>query len=181
MKTHVCPSNHSWVLDNSFRRFIHNPDSIFKDLIKPGFTVIDIGCGPGTFTTNLAEYAGTNGKVIAVDLQEEMLLRVKQKAEKIGLQDRIIYHKCSQTSLNLKEQADFILAFYMVHEVPDQDNFYSEIFNLLKPDGTFLIVEPKFHHSKKAFMSSIELAENKGLEIIETRKITFSRSVLMGK
>jgi ubiquinone/menaquinone biosynthesis C-methylase UbiE len=180
-KTYVCPPGHSWALDNSFRRLIHNPDSIFKDLIKPGFSIIDLGCGPGTFTIDLAEYAGPEGSVLAVDLQKEMLDTLKNKAANYGMADRIICHQCSKNSLNLIEQADFILAFYMVHEVPDQKRFYTEVTENLKPDGTFLIVEPKFHLSKKGFLESLKTAENCGLEIIEKRKIRFSRSCLMGK
>ena len=181
MKAHVCDSNHSWALDNSFRKIVHNPASIFKNLVKPDFTVIDIGCGPGTFTIDLAEFAGENGKVIAVDLQDKMLDKVKQKAEMHGVLNRINVHKCSLDSLNLTEQADFILAFWMAHEVPDKDRFFTEIKELLKPDGVFLFSEPKFHISKKAYEESVKLAERNGLVVIEQRKILFSRSVLMGK
>lgn len=181
METHVCSSNHSWALDNLFRRIVHNPDSILKDLVKPGFTVIDIGCGPGTFTISLAKYTGPEGKVIAVDLQEEMLLKVKQKAAKYSMEDCIKIHKSSETSLALKEKADFILAFYMVHEVPDQKKLFTEINDILKPDGTLLVAEPNFHVSENDFSNSIKIAESFGLRVIEQRKIAFSRSCLMGK
>jgi ubiquinone/menaquinone biosynthesis C-methylase UbiE len=183
MNTHVCDSSHAWALDNSFRKKVHNPGIIFKGLTMPGHTVIDLGCGPGTFSIDLAGLVAESGKVIAVDLQDKMLRKLKEKAERYGFTERITLHKCSGESLGLAGQckADFILAFYMVHEVSDRKNFFLEIKELLKPDGTFLFVEPKFHVSQKAFEEAVRLAESCGLRVKESRKIFFSRSVLMCK
>ena len=43
------------------------------DVVSSGDTVIDLGCGGGFFTAALAKMVGENGRVIAMDLQEEML------------------------------------------------------------------------------------------------------------
>jgi ubiquinone/menaquinone biosynthesis C-methylase UbiE len=72
-------------LDNPIRRLIHKPQKILGGYIESGQTVLDIGCGPGTFSLAMAEIVGESGKVIAVDVQEEMLQIVREKAARHGL------------------------------------------------------------------------------------------------
>ena len=90
---HVCPWWLGRILDNPIRRLIHNPEKILGGYIKRGQTVLDIGCGSGTFTIAMARMVGENGRVIAVDVQDEMLQMVRKKAAKEGMESRIITHK----------------------------------------------------------------------------------------
>ena len=175
---HVCPWWLGWILDNPIRRLIHNPEEILGGYIERGQMVLDIGCGSGTFTLALAKMVGENGKVIAVDVQEEMLQMVRKKAAKEGLQSRIITHKSGQNSIGIYDKVDFALAFYMVHEVPDVKAFLKEIALLLKPNGKLLIVEPKIHVSASSFKNTLEAAKLAGLKPISEPKIRFSRSML---
>jgi len=116
----------SWGLDNVFRTLLQSPKRIFGGYINPGDIVLDIGCGPGFFTRAMARMVGENGRVIAVDLQEEMLEKLRARAEKEGLLRRIRTVKASKESLNLAGQdpAVFALAFYVVHEVPDKARLF---------------------------------------------------------
>jgi ubiquinone/menaquinone biosynthesis C-methylase UbiE len=180
-KDSVCSSEHADMLDNGFRRMIHNPLKILDGLIKENDTVLDIGSGPGTFTIDIAKKLNGNGKVIAVDLQDEMLDKLKVKARLHGVSDKIEYHKCTETNLGISYPADFILAFYMVHEVPDKSRFFNEVYSNLKTGGIMLFVEPKFHVSKKGFREEINIAESSGFTVYENRKIFISRAVLLKK
>jgi ubiquinone/menaquinone biosynthesis C-methylase UbiE len=93
--SHICPRWLAPVLDNPIRRLIHNPEKILSGFIGNGQTVLDLGCGSGTFTIALAKMVGETGKVIAVDVQDEMLQMVKKKAVKEGLESRIMtFKKC---------------------------------------------------------------------------------------
>ena len=83
-------------------------------------TVIDVGCGMGWFSIPMAQMVGERGKVIAVDLQPQMLGRLRRRAEKAGVAARIELHHCQQDRLGLDTQADFALMFAMLHEVPDR-------------------------------------------------------------
>ena len=179
MATHVCDSSHSWFLDNPFRRIIHNPKKMFGGLINPGDTVIDIGCGPGTFTNELAKLVGEEGRVIAVDMQQEMLDQALLKAERNGLDTRITFHCCTQDGLGLSKKADFILAFWMAHEVPDKDRFFSEISGLLKEKGVFFLTEPRFHVTRQDFEDTVGLAGDAGLRVSGVRSVFFGRTVVM--
>lgn len=73
-KNRVCPVERAGSLDNIFRRWLQNPWKILRPYIKEGMTVLDFGCGPGYFTIAMAQMVGTSGWVIAVDLQEGMLM-----------------------------------------------------------------------------------------------------------
>jgi SAM-dependent methyltransferase len=77
-----CPYWLAWALDNPLRRWLHNPQKILEGLVQPGQTVLDLGCGPGYFSLALARMVGANGRVVAVDLQPEMLEFVRRRAER---------------------------------------------------------------------------------------------------
>jgi ubiquinone/menaquinone biosynthesis C-methylase UbiE len=172
--SHICSWKIAFALDNPIRRIIHNPQKIMGEYIEPGQTVLDLGCGPGTFSIAMAKMVGESGKVIAVDVQEEMLQIVRKKAAQQGLESRIVTHKSGPDRIGLSEKVDFALAFYMVHEVPNAKAFLKEISSMLKPKGKLLVVEPMFHVSATAFGRTIDIARQAGL-------IRFSRSKLLSR
>lgn len=174
----VCPVGLTWVLDNFFRRWIHNPRKIFNGLVKEGMTVLDVGCGPGLFSVAMAEMVGKNGKVIAADLQDGMLEKVKSKLNESN-KAIIKLHKCEEDKIGVTEKVDFVLVFYVLHEVPSQEGFLREIKTILKPGGRVLIIEPNFHVGKKAFEGSIATAISAGFKCEQGPKVSGSRSVIL--
>jgi ubiquinone/menaquinone biosynthesis C-methylase UbiE len=152
-----------------------------KPYIQEGMTVLDVGCGPGFFSIDMAELVGESGCVIATDLQDGMLQIVKRKIQGTPLEKRIVLHKCEESRLGIKEKVDFVLVFYMFHEVPNQENFFEEIGSLLKADGKVLIVEPPFHVSKAAFQEMIEKANATGFELVERPKVFLSKTAVFKK
>jgi ubiquinone/menaquinone biosynthesis C-methylase UbiE len=177
---HVCEAEHSFALDNWIRKLIHQPKRILGDYIGEGDTVVDIGCGPGFFTIPMAEMVGPSGRVIAVDLQNAMLDRVKAKTAQHGFGERVDFHQCQSNKIDLDLKADFILAYYMVHETPDPQRFLSEVKSMLKPGGKLLVVEPPIHVRKTTFQAMLVLAENVGLKVLEFPKRKGGMSVLYG-
>jgi ubiquinone/menaquinone biosynthesis C-methylase UbiE len=175
----VCRVEHAGALDISLRKLAQNPHAILKPFIKEGMTVLDLGCGPGFFTMEMAEMVGKSGKVTAADLQEAMIDIVRKKASGTGLQSIIEYHKCESDKTGLSGTFDFVFVFYMLHEVPDQIAFLHEVHSLVKTDGKVLIVEPKFHVTKMDFNNSEAIMNRAGFEIIEKPRVFFSRSVLL--
>ena len=174
----VCPWRHGYLIDNFLRRLIHNPKKMLGSLVTPGMTVIDVGCGMGVFSLGMARLVGSEGRVFAVDLQEEMLRVLEKRAVRAGLSDTIRTHKCGSTELGLDETVDFILAFYMVHEVPDHRSLLHQLRSRLKPNGKLLIAEPKFHVSEALFAEILESAASAGLAKIDPPKIIMSRTAL---
>jgi ubiquinone/menaquinone biosynthesis C-methylase UbiE len=175
----ICSWKHAFALDNPIRRLIHDHQKILGGHIKPGQTVLNVGCGPGTFSIAMAKMVSESGKVIAVDVQEKMLQILRKKAAQQGLDSRIVTHKCDPGRIGISEKVDFALAFYMVHEVSNAGAFLKGVVSLLKPKGTLLVVEPKFHVSATAFGNIIEVARQAGLSPTYWPKIRFSRSKLL--
>jgi len=180
-KNRVCPVELAGGLDSKIRRFLQNPQKILKPYIKEGMTVLDIGCGVGFFTTEIAKIVGASGKVFAADLQEGMLQKVKNKITGTPLEKIISLHKCEENKIGLNETVDFVLAFYFVHEVPDKDALFKELYTILKPGGNMFIVEPPLHVSKSGFRSMLKKIENTGFKIISEPKMFLHQAVLVTK
>ena len=140
---------------------------------------MDIGCGPGFFTLDLARLVGPAGQVIAADLQEGMLQKLKNKIRGTELEPRIVLHRCGTQAIGWPSPVDFILAFYMVHELPDPDAFFREVGRMLKPGGQILIAEPPFHVSKANFNQMLRRAQNAGLQPANPPKVFFSQTALL--
>lgn len=179
-KTRVCPIERSGSLDNKWRRWLQNPQKILSPFIKPGMKVLDVGCGPGFFSIEIAKMIEETGKVYSVDLQEGMLDLIRNKIAGTELDARIILVKSQTNGFEIPEKVDFILGFYMVHEVSDKDNLFKQLKNNLNINGQFLLVEPKlFHVTKKEFELTIQKAINAGFKISSGPKIIFSHSVIL--
>ena len=177
----VCPPWCCFTFDNIFRRLLQNPNRILKPYVKPGWTVLDVGPGMGYFTIPLARLVGDTGKVIAADIQQQMLDSLDHRAFKAGVQERIKLLLTKSDSIGISESIDFCLAFWMVHEVTDQGHFLNEIASKLKPDGLMLIAEPKIHVSKEHFAKTLEIAKSAGLSVTDTPKIFLSHTALLKK
>lgn len=174
----VCPAEHAGWLSTPLRRLWTDPDRILRGLIDEGQTVADLGCGPGFFTLPMARMAGPSGHVVAVDLQAEMLARLKERAGRAGLDGRISLHQCSADTLGELPPLDFALAFFMLHEVPDPARLLAEVSGALREGGRLLLVEPKGHVSTVAFAETVKLARAAGLEPVGEPRVRFSRARL---
>ena len=154
------------------------PVSILGGFVAPGQTAVDIGCGLGYFSLALARLVGPDGKVIALDVQPQMVKRAFNRAQHKGLQDIIDFRVCSPDKLGVTESADFVLAFWVVHEVTDQEGLFAEVYTFLKPNGRLLIVEPKGHVSAARFAAMLELARRVGYSVSAGPRVRFSRTAL---
>jgi ubiquinone/menaquinone biosynthesis C-methylase UbiE len=181
-RNRVCPVELASSLDSKIRRWFQDPQKILAPYIKDGMTALDIGCGPGFFSIELAKLVGETGKVIAADLQQGMLQKLQDKIKGSILEERIKLKKCEKDNINVSEAVDFILTFYMVHEVPDKNTFFKQLYSVLKNQGQYLLVEPKlFHVSQKEFQSTITLAQNNGFESFPGPKLLASWSAILRK
>jgi ubiquinone/menaquinone biosynthesis C-methylase UbiE len=177
----LCPRWLCFTFDNGLRRLLQNPERITGRYIKEGDVVLDVGPGIGFFTIPMARVVGGRGRVIAADIQKSMLEGIERRAKRAGVNERIILHLASQDSLGVTTAADFILAFWMAHEVPGQEHFYQQLHTVLKDSGRFLLVEPKIHVSGKQFKAEIAAAGAAGFKLVETPTVGLSYAALFAK
>lgn len=181
MHLHVCPSWLSFILDNALRKGFHNPVAICGRYIQPGDTVMDIGCGNGYFTIPMSQMAGEAGTVIAVDLQRPMLDKMLLRARRLGLSGRIRAVQCGPGDIMVRDRVDFILTFWMVHEVGDAESLFRQIAATMKSGSRYLLVEPKLHVTKKKYREIVEKAARAGLRVQDEPVIALSRSILFSR
>jgi ubiquinone/menaquinone biosynthesis C-methylase UbiE len=119
----------------------------------------------GYFTLPLARMVGPKGRIVAVDIQSKMLTTLRRRAQKTGLLDRIELRHIRDDGLGVKDisgKVDFAVALHVVHEVPNQASFFTEVWQALKQGSKLLVVEPKSHVSQDQFAESVAAAENVG-------------------
>jgi len=177
-KNRVYPVEKADELDSFLRRLFHNPKRILRSYLGTGMTALDLGCGIGYFTLPMAQMVGETGKVVAVDIQDGMLQRVKNRIDGTELEPRVVLHLCNERSLNYEHPVDFVLAFHVMHEIPNQPAALAEIASILQPGGQALIVEPPFHVSKADFAAMIENAHKVGLESSRGPRMIFDKTVV---
>ncbi len=181
----VFPASRAGLLDSRLRRLIYRPDRLAERYVKPGDRVLDFGCGPGFFTRAFAKRIGDTGRVIAVDLQHEMLRLLREKLEPEGLMPRIRTHQCARDSIGLSPgcdgKIDAAFAIFVVHEVPDPDRLFREIAALLVSGGQLFYSEPPLEVSGREFRENLALAQGAGLKVAETRLFFVNRAALLMK
>jgi ubiquinone/menaquinone biosynthesis C-methylase UbiE len=159
---------------------LHDPERLLAPFVPRGATVLDVGCGMGFFSLGLARIVGEQGTVIAADLQPEMLAKTEARARRAGLSGRLQLHRCAPTDLGLAgRQVDFILAFWMVHEVPDAPSLFSQLRDSLRPGGRILVAEPRIHVPERRFQEVVAAAQSAGLRTCGAPRVAVSRSVLL--
>lgn len=110
--------------------------------LKPGDQVLDFGCGPGSFSLAAVHIVGQTGKVYALDIHPLALQSVKRKASDRGLQNIDTISSDRATGLE-GQSVDFVILNDVLHEVDDPDAVLSELYRVLKPDGTLFFSD---HH-----------------------------------
>ena len=180
----VCPWWLGFCLTCPLFRLGQNPHKILAPYVREGWTVLEPGPGMGFFTLELARLVGPSGRVVAVDIQPKMLDRLKRRASRAGVAERVEARLGSAETMaiaNLREKIDFTLAFAVVHEIPDKGGFFSEVSGASKPGALLLVAEPKGHVKDTNFDSELQAASDAGFELVDRPKISRSRAALLRK
>jgi len=177
----LCPWRMAYLFDNWLRRWIQRPERMLAPWVRPGMTVADVGCGMGVCSIAMARLVGDAGRVLAVDLQPEILRVLERRAARRGVAHRIETRVCAPDHLGLKEPLDFAVAFWMVHETPDMAGLLAEIADHLKPGGLLLVAEPRLHVGDREVAETVDLAGRAGLELAGRPGVRLSHAMLFVK
>jgi len=137
------------LLSSPLRKKLQPPSLIVGRLrIQPGMTVLEAGAGPGTYTLEAARRAAPGGQVVAVDVQPQMLARLRARMEQAGIPN--IQPKLADIRYLPLEDDSVDRAFMVtvLAELPDPVRALIEVKRVLKPDGILsiseFIVDPDF-------------------------------------
>jgi ubiquinone/menaquinone biosynthesis C-methylase UbiE len=159
-----CPAWLGWMveMDNPFTK-VNRARTIIELLgLQPGMKVLDAGCGPGRLTLPLAEAVGSQGTVTALDLQEGMLGRVREKVQNAGLQN-VEFLQAGLGEGKLPQSCfDRALLVTVLGEIPDQDAALREIHASLKPGGILSVTEVIFDPHFQRRETILRLAKTAG-------------------
>jgi len=180
----VCPWWLGYLLLGPIRRLRHDPSAILAPYLHKGMTVLEPGPGMGFFTLELARRVGRTGRVIAVDVQPKMIERLKRRAANANLADRIDARVTRADSMQLDgldRRIDFVLAFAVVHEMPEAAVFFTEAAVTMKPDARILLAEPSGQVSEAEFDIELEIARRAGFELEARPQIRRTRTAVLRK
>jgi ubiquinone/menaquinone biosynthesis C-methylase UbiE len=125
-----------------------DPEKLFPALyIKPGETVLDLGCGQGRYTLPLASRVGPKGTVYGADLWEEGLATLTEKAREQGLANiRTLFADVSRPLPLTDGSVDLIFLATVLHDLAEAgqaQGALTEIARLVKPGGRLAVLEFK--------------------------------------
>jgi len=119
---------------------LYEKEWIYRNFPPAGKTWLDFGCGTGEITSQLALLGAA--RVTAIDVTPGLLDMTQKQAEIDGVAERV-RTICGDITTAPAEQVDFVIAYAVLHHVPDRLQEVTEaIVRWLKPGGTFILCEP---------------------------------------
>jgi ubiquinone/menaquinone biosynthesis C-methylase UbiE len=110
----------------------------------PGMTMVDLGSGSGAYCAPLSIAVGDKGKVYAVDVQKDLLAKIKNDANKNHLSNiEVIWgdiEKVGGTKLR-DECVDGAVASNILFQLHNKEGFKKEVVRILKPGGRLFVVD----------------------------------------
>ena len=124
-----------------WRRSLLPPEVVLQDFLgADDLTLADIGAGTGFFALPAAQRL-SRGTVYAVDRQEDMLDVVRRRAQEMDLEN-LVSLRADAREIPLQDgTVDAVLMANVFHDIPSQDSMLAEVSRILRPDGSFYLVE----------------------------------------
>ncbi len=109
--------------------------------LRPGETVLDVGCGGGMDLLLAAREVGGRGRAIGVDMTPEMLERAGSAARAAGL-SHVELHPGEANSIPIaSETVDAVISNGVLNLTPDKNEAFTEIVRVLRPGGRLLLAD----------------------------------------
>ena len=177
-KPHRYPWWLAFLLTSPMRRWIDEPSIILGDLVQTGQTVLELGPANGYFSVPIAEALGPDGKLIAVDIQPQMLQMLSKRLKVRGLERCLVTRltKIVEEQLaDLSNSVNLIVAINVIHELPKPRETIFALAEALKEGGQFLLVEPRRHVSHLLYEAELAWAREAGLQSVANQDAARSK------
>lgn len=112
--------------------------------VDPGMKVADLGSGAGFYSLALARTVGENGQIYAVDIQQDLLMKLKKEADSENLENiEIIWGNIEDPKgSQLKDDGvDRVILANVLFQTKDKEAAVKEAHRILKPKGTLLYID----------------------------------------
>jgi SAM-dependent methyltransferase len=129
-------------LEREERERLEQPEKVLDTLqIPAGSVVADIGAGTGYYSLRLARRVGAHGRVLATDIQAEMLSRLRTNMKKTGITNiEPILSTPTDAKLPVG-QLDLALMVDVYHELAQPEETMAQVRRALKPNGRLVLIE----------------------------------------
>ena len=139
------PRPHQWrrLLEHPWRLWYRKPGETVDQLgIRPSMTVLELGCGTGVFTVEIAQRIGEGGQLHVSDLQDAYLRQTQQRIKAAGLQGRVAFHHSGAYALPLDtDSIDLAVVIATLGQIPERLTALTELRRVLKPGAHLIISE----------------------------------------
>jgi len=174
----VCPSWFSFILYNPVRKAFTDRSKVLDESCITGESVVlEIGAGNGFFTEAIAERAK---KVIAVELQQGMVRKLRKRVQRFGDTVEIVLKDIASADL-AQDMADVCLLYYSFHEIARQEEAAAIIARTIKRGGVLSLYEPSVEVNSRDMEATISLFRSLGFSVEDTHANIFTRSARLRK
>lgn len=125
-------------------------DSILQaSNVRPGSTVVDVGCGTGFLTQYAATQTKSTGRIVGVDLSPQMLEKAKDNLARLGQIGSVEFRVGDAESIPVEDGfADAVVGNMILHHCPRPKRAISEMTRILKPGGRIAIADLEKHKER---------------------------------
>lgn len=139
------PRPHQWqrLLEHPWRLWYRKPGELIDQCgLRPQMKVLELGCGTGLFTVEIAQRLGEGGQLHVIELQEAYLCRAQARIKAAGLQARVAFHHSGAYALPLDtDSIDLAVVIATLGQIPERLTALHELRRVLKPGAHLVISE----------------------------------------
>jgi Methylase involved in ubiquinone/menaquinone biosynthesis len=160
-----------YILDSDLRCKGQPPERVIsRSGVQKGMTILEIGCGSGTYTIQAAQTVGKSGKVFALDIKPQALLRLNNKLTQnqnpeAGEICPMLENACKLPLSD--ESCDLVFMVSVLQEIPNRRKALEEIWRVLKPNGILAVTEVMVDPDYPLKRTTIRNGEDAGFTIGE--------------
>lgn len=149
--------------------------------VVPGQKVADLGAGPGAFSVALSEYVGERGKVYAVEVQENLFLKLKSEAKKYGNIEAIHGDIERVNGTHIRDSLiDVVILANVMFQLDDKDGCINEIKRITKSGASVVIVDWSDSFSSMGPRPEMIFTEEKARALFESKGFKFVENINAG-